>query len=243
MHERFLKDRVVLIPGADHGFGLDLARAVCKSGATSVLSGADEARLKEAAKRLMRDKLQSLFAPLDVTDEEAVQDVFNGVHERFGKLDAVIYNAGAGRLGPVTDQSLDDWYYQLQLVLTGGFLCLREALRVMGYRREGRILVVNSAAARRPLLGPNPAYRACRAGLGALVEDLREEAGRLGIEVVHLLLPADEMAAWDSSDSPPSPLSKRFDAMQLAEQVVRLLDPNAPVVAEEIELSPPREAG
>ena len=237
---RYLHDRVVLIPGADQGLGIDLARAVCEAGATAIISGGDEHRLKDAAKALTRDGFQSFFAPLDITDEESVADVFRGVADRFSRLDAVIYNAGASSFGPIGELSLDDWYLQVQFNLTGAFLCLREASRLMRSRREGRVVVLNSMAAREPVSEPAAAYRATRAGLSLLVDGVREELDPIGVRVLQLFLPAEEAMVWDAAEEGSYQSgSTRFRIPALCAQIAQLLDPQAAAITDEIVLRPP----
>lgn len=237
----FLRDRILLITGAGRGIGPNIAHAACEVGATAVLTGDDEILLKEEAKKLSKQRLNAIFSPLDVTDEAQVTDVFTGVHERFGRLDVLVHNAGAGRFRPILDMSLDDWYVQIQMNLTGAFLCFREALRLMSFRREGHIIVLNSLAARRPMPQPAAAYHATRVGLSELVDRFREEALGFGVRVTHLIVGAAEMAAWDLGDPTLCPPNQQSDPVELARQVVLLCRPRSSAMPQEIVLTHPHD--
>jgi NAD(P)-dependent dehydrogenase (short-subunit alcohol dehydrogenase family) len=89
------------------------------------------------------DKVIALSsAELDVTDEQAVKDVFGGI----GAVDVLVNNAGVSSSAPLKRTTLDEWERQIGVNATGAFLCTRAVLEGMRDRDEGRIVTVASLA-------------------------------------------------------------------------------------------------
>ena len=94
-----------------------------------------------------------LVVPADVSDEASVQAMFGKVVSHFGRLDLLFNNAGVNAPGiPLEDLSLDQWKNVVDINLTGMFLCIREAFRVMKTQspRGGRIINNGSISATTP---------------------------------------------------------------------------------------------
>jgi NAD(P)-dependent dehydrogenase (short-subunit alcohol dehydrogenase family) len=89
------------------------------------------------------DKVIALSsAELDVTDEQAVKDVFGGI----GAVDVLVNNAGVSSSAPLKRTTLDEWERQIGVNATGAFLCTRAVIEGMRDRDEGRIVTVASLA-------------------------------------------------------------------------------------------------
>ena len=89
------------------------------------------------------DKVIALSsADLDVTDEQAVDEVFGGI----GAVDVLVNNAGVSSSAPLKRTTLDEWQRQIDVNATGAFLCTRAVLEGMRERDAGRIVTVASLA-------------------------------------------------------------------------------------------------
>jgi NAD(P)-dependent dehydrogenase (short-subunit alcohol dehydrogenase family) len=89
------------------------------------------------------DKVIALSsAELDVTDEQAVKEVFGGI----GAVDVLVNNAGVSSSAPLKRTTLDEWERQIGVNATGAFLCTRAVIEGMRDRDEGRIVTVASLA-------------------------------------------------------------------------------------------------
>jgi NAD(P)-dependent dehydrogenase (short-subunit alcohol dehydrogenase family) len=89
------------------------------------------------------DKVIALSsAELDVTDEQAVKEVFGGI----GVVDVLVNNAGVSSSAPLRRTTLDEWERQLGVNATGAFLCTRAVLEGMRERDAGRVVTVASLA-------------------------------------------------------------------------------------------------
>lgn len=122
--------------------------------------------------------------PCDVRRADQVEALLDGAVERFGRLDALVNNAGlAVGLTPVTELSEADWRLNLDVMATGVFLCSRGAARRMVEQGEGgRIITIASQAAKTgmPLLA---AYTAAKFAALGFTQSLAHELGPHGITV------------------------------------------------------------
>jgi len=122
--------------------------------------------------------------PCDVRDADQVEALLDGALARFGRLDALVNNAGlAVGLTPVTELSEADWRLNLDVMATGVFLCSRGAARRMVAQGEGgRIVTIASQSAKTgmPLLA---AYTAAKFAALGFTQSLAQELGAHGITV------------------------------------------------------------
>jgi len=144
--------RIAVITGAGTGIGRAAALALLGAGYQVVLAGRRPEPLHAvAAESGAGDR--ALVVPTDVTDEAAVELLFEACVRRFGRLDVLFNNAGMSAPAvPLEDLSLEQWKEVVDLNLTGMFLCLRQAFRVMKAQspKGGRIINNGSISAYAP---------------------------------------------------------------------------------------------
>lgn len=161
--------RTALVTGGGTGLGKAMARALVADGFTVALAGRRQEVLDAAVAELGP---QTQACPVDVTDPQSVAQLFDTVVGRFGRLDLLVNNAGvAAPVVPFEETSFADWQYVISANLTGVFLCMQAAFRVMKSQdpRGGRIINNGSisAATPRPLSGP---YTAAKHGVTGLTK-------------------------------------------------------------------------
>ena len=145
--------RIALVTGAGSGVGKAAALALLAAGWRVALVGRRPEPLQEVAAESGVAAERYLVVPGDVSDEASVQAMFAAVTSRFGRLDLLFNNAGVNAPGiPLEDLSLDQWKNVVDINLTGMFLCIREAFRVMKAQspRGGRIINNGSISATTP---------------------------------------------------------------------------------------------
>ena len=145
--------RIALVTGAGSGVGKAAALALLAAGWRVALVGRRPEPLQEVAAESGVAAERYLVVPGDVSDEASVQAMFAAVTSRFGRLDLLFNNAGVNAPGiPLEDLSLDQWKSVVDINLTGMFLCIREAFRVMKAQspRGGRIINNDSISATTP---------------------------------------------------------------------------------------------
>jgi NAD(P)-dependent dehydrogenase (short-subunit alcohol dehydrogenase family) len=161
--------RVALVTGAGSGIGRAVALTLLKAGWQVAVTGRRADALDETAV-LAGAGARPLCLPADVSQPDAVRTLFDAVVARCGRLDLLFNNAGANAPGvPLEDLAVEQWRQVIDVNLTGAFLCLQQAFRVMKSQtpRGGRIINNGSISAHAPR--PNSiAYTASKHGVTGL---------------------------------------------------------------------------
>jgi len=176
--------KVAVVTGAGSGIGRAAALALLQDGYRVVLAGRREQPLAEVA-HLGGAPERSLVVPTDVSDETSVLALFDSVVRHFGRVDVLFNNAGISA-PPVLleDLTLAQWQGVVDVNLTGMFLCLRQAFRVMKAQtpQGGRIINNGSIAATTPR--PNSiAYSATKHAVSGLTKSASLDGRKYGIAV------------------------------------------------------------
>lgn len=163
------KPKIALVTGASAGIGRASALALMDAGWHVVLAGRREAAL-EAVRAASAHPERGDCVVADVSQAESVQALFDHIAQRFGRLDLLFNNAGVFTAGvPLEDLPLEAWREAVDTNLTGAFLCLQQAFRMMKQQqpRGGRIINNGSISAQVPR--PNSvAYSATKHGMTGL---------------------------------------------------------------------------
>jgi NAD(P)-dependent dehydrogenase (short-subunit alcohol dehydrogenase family) len=175
-----LQDRVAVVTGGASGIGLATARRFAEEGARVVVADLDPEAGKRAA-----DEVGGLFVPVDVTDEAAVEALFQSTVDTYGSVDVAFNNAG---ISPPEDDSilttgLDAWRRVQEVNLTSVYLCCRAVLPHM--QRQGRGSIINTASFVAVLGAATSqiSYTASKGGVLALSRELGVQFAREGIRV------------------------------------------------------------
>jgi NAD(P)-dependent dehydrogenase (short-subunit alcohol dehydrogenase family) len=178
-----LHDKIVLVTGASRGIGEAASLALAKAGATVMLTARDGARIAAVAARIEAAGGRAAASVCDVSDYAAVSAVVAETVARFGRLDALINNAGV--IEPIASVATADpaaWARNIQSNLVGAFHCIRACLEPMRAAGGGTIVNISSGAAHRPLEGWS-SYCSAKAGLAMLTRAVALEHAAEGIRV------------------------------------------------------------
>jgi NAD(P)-dependent dehydrogenase (short-subunit alcohol dehydrogenase family) len=177
--------KIALVTGAGSGIGKAVALALLEDGWSVALAGRRAEPLEATAKEGARFGVPSLVAPTDVGDPVAVRALFDRTKERFGRLDLVFNNAGTGAPAiPLEELSFEQWRTVVDANLTGTFLCLQQAFRIMKDQdpRGGRIINNGSISAHAPRPHSAP-YTATKHGVTGLTKSAALDGRRYDIAV------------------------------------------------------------
>ena len=173
--------KVALVTGAARGIGLATAKRFLADGWRVALLDIERALLDDAVAAL-RDPEHTLAIHCDVSDAAAVATAVTAVNSRFGRLDALVNNAGIAVFAPLLETEDHDWNRVLAVNLTGPFLCTKAAAALMREHGGGAIVNITSISAVRAST-LRSAYGTSKAGLAHLTKQLAVELASLGIRV------------------------------------------------------------
>ena len=181
--DRFRLDgRVVVVTGASSGLGVAFALACGEAGAHLVLAARRGDRLAETAAMIEGTGAAVLTVLTDVTDPAQCADVVAAAVERFGHVDTLVNNAGAGAAVPALREAPADFRGVVDVNLMGAYWMAQACAGAM--LPGSSIVNVSSVLALTTLGLPQAAYSASKAGVLGLTRDLAQQwGGRRGIRV------------------------------------------------------------
>ena len=145
--------RVAFVTGGGTGIGQSAALELQKTGHNVVIIGRRPEPLQETIDKGLKNGPQMLAITADVGDPEQIRAAFAKTLEVFGRLDVLFNNAGVGspRI-PMEDLRLEDWKQAVDINLTGAFICVQEAIKIMKAQSPmgGRIINNGSVSAHSP---------------------------------------------------------------------------------------------
>jgi NAD(P)-dependent dehydrogenase (short-subunit alcohol dehydrogenase family) len=174
-----LRNRTVLITGAARGIGAATARELAATGARLSLVGLEPEKLALLTKELGDDR--HAWFECDVTDQAAVDAAVAGTVERFGRIDAVVANAGIANRGTIATNPPGDVARTIEVNLVGTVRTVGAALPHL-IETRGYCLLVSSAAAFASMPGM-AAYCASKAGVERFGDVLRLEVAHRNVAV------------------------------------------------------------
>ena len=177
---RRLAGRVAVVTGGGGGIGLAAARRMHAEGATIVVGDIDRDAGAAAA-----DELSGQFVPTDVSDEDAVNALFDTAARSYGSVDIAFNNAG---ISPPDDDLIENtglhaWQRVQNVNLTSVYLCCRAALRHMVPAQRGSIINTASFVAVLGSATSQISYTASKGGVLAMSRELGVQFARQGIRV------------------------------------------------------------
>jgi 3-oxoacyl-[acyl-carrier protein] reductase len=174
--------RVALVMAASKGLGRASAAALAANGFDLVLNARSAESLDEAAAELREAGARVELSPGDVSQPEAIEALFADVDRHFGRLDAVVVNAGGPPPGAFMKVSDEQWATAFNLTLMSAVRTMRAAVHRMQPRRYGRIVVIGSSSVKQPIEGL-VLSNAFRPALVGTTKTLSQEVARDGITV------------------------------------------------------------
>ncbi|MDR1965899.1 MAG: SDR family oxidoreductase [Synergistaceae bacterium] len=172
--------KVVVITGSSRGIGLTLARKFSEDGAEVVIMGRNLDAAEAAVRTLATPGSYAIRC--DVSVEADTLGMAESVMKKFGRVDALINNAGVFPVKLFEDMTLDDWNGVMGIDLTGTFLATKALYPIMAKQKKGKIVNVASVAGRIGGYGFTH-YSAAKGGVIAFTKALARECASLNIQV------------------------------------------------------------
>ncbi len=179
-----LAGKVTLITGAARGIGLATAKRFFADGRRVALLDIDKATLDRTYDALREENGANAVIAIccDVADAAGITNALATVGQKFGRLDALVNNAGIAIFKPILDVTYEDWSRVLAVNLTGPFLCTQAAVPLMRDSGGGAIVNITSISGLRAST-LRTAYGTSKAGLAHLTQQQAVELAPLGIRV------------------------------------------------------------
>ncbi|MDC3391453.1 SDR family NAD(P)-dependent oxidoreductase [Candidatus Thioglobus sp.] len=181
-----LKDKVILVTGANRGFGLAITMDLSKAGATVIMLGRDLGSLEYAYDAVVdAGYKEPILYPLDLegASPENYQDLQDNVLEKFDKLDGLIHNAAIlGAQMPIEQYDIKLWYSTLQINLSAPFMLTQFLIPALAKSEDARILFLSSSVGREAKAYWG-AYSVSKFGIESFAKTLSEELEKTNISV------------------------------------------------------------
>ena len=177
MNGQRFKDKVAVVTGGNKGIGLGVAKAYAREGASVAITGRDEKTLAAAAEEIGQG---TLAIKSDAGKNSDIENAMAAIRERFGKIDALFVNAGAGKFTPleeVTESFFDDTF---NVNVKGLFFTVQKAVPLM---RSGSAVVLNASINGHMAMPNTTVYAASKAAVISLAKTLSIELVERGIRV------------------------------------------------------------
>jgi len=178
-----MKQPTVLITGALTGIGRATAVAFAKLGANVVVSGRREEAGVALATELRALGAKAEFVKADVVNEAEVRNLVEKTVSLFGQVDIAVNNAGTeGALGPITEQSVENFHATFTTNVLGTLLSIKHEMRAMLAQGHGSIVNLSSIAGQVGIAGAS-VYAASKHAVEGLTKSAALEGAAVGVRV------------------------------------------------------------
>jgi NAD(P)-dependent dehydrogenase (short-subunit alcohol dehydrogenase family) len=222
-----MSTRTWFITGSSRGFGREWAVGALERGESVAATARDTGSLDDLVERF-GDRILPL--KLDVTDRDTVFAAVAAAHERFGRLDVVVNNAGYGQFGLVEELSEAEARDQIETNLFGALWVTQAALPFLREQGSGHILQVSSIGGISAF--PNVGiYHASKWALEGISQALAQEVAAFGIKVT-LIEPGGYSTDWGGSSAKhatPLPAYEEYHEQVAEARRTRVGSPGDPV--------------
>jgi NAD(P)-dependent dehydrogenase (short-subunit alcohol dehydrogenase family) len=180
---RSLTSRIALVTGASRGIGYATARALARAGAHIIAVARTQGGLEELDDDIRKNGGTATLVPLNLTDFDGIARLGAALHERHGKIDILVGNAGvAGPSSPLGHIDLKPWTDVMAVNVNANFQLIRCMEPLLKNSDAGRAVFVTSGAAHKALAYIGP-YAASKAALETLVRVWAHETARTNLRV------------------------------------------------------------
>jgi len=197
-----------LITGSNKGLGFQICRQLAQKDVTAILTARDANKGQQALDKLNKENIQAEFHQLDITDDKSIENIYDFILNKFGRLDILVNNAGIfldeDKQGNVLELDMDCIRKTMETNLYGAIKVSRKFVPLMKKYNFGRIINMSSQLGQ--LLNMNKmytAYKISKTALNAFTKILADELKDYNIQV-NCMCPGwcrTDMGGWDADKS------------------------------------------
>ena len=220
-----LADRIALVTGASRGIGFATALALAKAGAHIVATARTQGGLEELDDEIQKNGGSATLVPLNLTDSDGIARLGAGLHERYGKLDILVGNAGVlGPSSPVGHIELKTFNDVMAINVSANFQLIRCMEPLLKQSDAGRAVFITSGAANKATAYVSP-YAASKAALETLARAWAQETANTPLRV-NLFNPGPIRTRMRATLMPGEDPATLDTPEQVAEFIVPLCTPD-----------------
>ena len=224
--------RVILLTGASRGIGRATAERLAADGHRLALLARDSPELQQLA-----DRLHALALPTDISQEAAVAEAVQRTVAHYGRLDAVIANAGVGSFAELENFTAEEFDRIFATNVRGTFLLAKYAVPHFKAQRSGHFIGIASDVARRTF-AHGTAYGASKYAQDALLGSLRKEVRPFGVKVSVLYPGLVDTSFGGDVPGDPAKAATHLRPENIAAAIAYVLDQPPGVVVDELMIHP-----
>jgi len=187
-----IQNSIVIVTGASSGIGLSTARRLAQQGAKVVLAARSVEKLQEVSRELP----DSLVVPTDMTDFQAIKDMVRKAELHYGRVDALVNNAGRGYEATIEEIEPETFEMLFRLNVLAPVIAMQQVIPIMRKQGGGAIVNISSGTSlmKIPAYG---AYSSSKRALNGLSLTAREElaADNIKVSLVYPALTATNFGA------------------------------------------------
>ncbi|MBB6502043.1 SDR family oxidoreductase [Pedobacter cryoconitis] len=170
-----IKGKVVAITGASSGMGKAIAIELAKNGARVVLGARRTEQLQQLVEEVKSKGGEATFAQIDVKDKADLVRLVNTAVEQYGKLDAIVNNAGVSQLSRIDELDIDGWEEMIDINLKGVLYGMAAAIPIFKEQRSGHIINIISTAGIK-IVSMQGVYAGTKNAIRTIAEAFRQES-------------------------------------------------------------------
>lgn len=230
-----LQDKVAVVTGASSGIGASIAETLANQGVKVVLTGRDESRLAEVAKRIQDNKQAVVETSIvDVTHKEEVTELVKKTKEKFGQIDILVNSAGLMLSSAITEGDVEAWEAMIDVNIKGTLYTINAVLPSMLNQSSGHIINIASISGFE-VTKKSTLYSASKAAVHSITQGLEKELAKTGVRVTSI---SPGMVDTPLSGDTDWGARKKLDPKDIAEAAIYALQQPSHVNVNEVTVRP-----
>ena len=177
-----LTGKIALVTGASHGLGMAIAKGLAGAGATIIINGRSEERLKSARIAYKKAGFNVHSYVFDVTDEPQVIAQLDLMESEVGNIDILVNNAAIIERVPILEMEVADFRRVVDIDLVGPFIMAKNIVKRMVKRGDTGKVINMCSMMSEVSRNTVSAYAAAKGGLKMLTKEMADEWAKLGIQ-------------------------------------------------------------
>ncbi len=177
------KNKVVLVTGSTSGIGRQIAKQLLENQANVIITyGHNDKMAEETMKELSSYKENTLLVKADLSKENDINEMFDKITKKYGKLDGLVNCAAYDKVLSIEDLTVEEYQHELNVNVVARWQCIKNAIPLMKKSNAPRVINIASRLGTRPM-EDSIAYCTCEAATIMLTQCAALELAKYNIKV------------------------------------------------------------